>query len=159
MTGGDDPDNPPFGRIREVSVLSDGSVVVGDISTSEVMIFDTLGRLTHRFGGKGDGPGELRDFGAASTCGEDAVITSDPYAFFDRLKADDEGNLWVRALATPDPAPERWTVLGSGGRWLGVVRMPGGFTLSTVARGRVHGVHRDELGVATVRVYRLQRGG
>ena len=332
VTGGDDPDNPPFGRIREVSVLSDGSLVVGDISTSEVMVFDTLGRLTHRFGGKGDGPGELSDFGAAFTCGEDIIVTADAYAFnffdsegrfirrlatvdgeagvpvnvyltsgdcqrflvtrdrflarvpegpegltywdfawtddsftgrdtvarvpadhvfqdgafirqvpwtqpvypilvagdnlvfgnsqraelrvvdpsgellrilrwhatpdpitseekrrwneeqevgresgrrvqlsdypwlpenkafFDRLKADDEGNLWVRALAPPDPAPERWTVLSADGRWLGVVRMPEGFSLSQVARGRVYGIHRDELGVRTVRMHRLDQG-
>lgn len=332
VTGGDDPNNPPFGFIREVSVLSTGSLVVGDISTSQVMIFDTSGRLTHRFGGKGDGPGELRDFGAAWTCDGDTIITGDAYAFnffdgegrfirhlatvdgetgiplnvfltsgdcqrflvtddrfrprvpegpegltywvfawtddsftgrdtvarvpadrvyrdgafqrhvpwtqpvhpilvagdnlvfgnsqraelrvvgpagelqrilrwhaapdpitseekrqwdedqrvgesgrrvqlsdypwlpehkafFDKLKVDDRGNIWVRALSPPDPAPERWTVLSAGGRWLGVVEMPDGFALSTVARGRVYGVHRDELGIATARVYRLHRGG
>lgn len=330
VTGDDDPDNPPFGRIRGVSVLSDGSLVVGDISTSEVMVFDALGRLTHRFGGEGDGPGELRDFAMASTCGDDTIIASDVHAFnffdsegrfirrlatadgrtgtplnvylvsadcqrflvtddryrikepegpegltwwdfawtddtftgrdtiarvpdlhmykygifarfvpwtervlpirmtgddlvfgysqraelrvvaatgelkrilrwhatpdpitaeekrrwneeqrvgesgrlvqlddfpwlpehkafFDRMRADEMGNLWVRAPSPPDPSPERWTVLSAAGRWLGAVRMPEGFTLSTVARGRVYGVHRDELGVATARVYRLQR--
>lgn len=331
--GGDDPNHPPWGFIREVSVLTGGSLVVGDIRTSEVMVFDTLGLLTHRFGGEGDGPGELRDFGAASTCGDDTVITSDPYAFnffdsagrfirrlatvdgetgiplnvyltsgdcqrfvvtrdrfqarvpegpegltywdfawtddsftgretvarvpanhvfrdgafirqvpwtqpvypilaagddlvygnsqraelrvvdpggelrrilrwhatpdpitseekrqwdedqvagresgrriqlgdfpwlpehkafFDKLKADEQGNIWARDLRPPDPAPERWTVLDAAGRWLGTVRMPDGFALSTVARGRVYGVHRDELGVATARVYRLDRGG
>ena len=75
------------------------------------------------------------------------------------LKADDEGNLWARALPPPDPSPERWTVLSSEGRWLGVVQMPGGFTLSQVARGRVYGVHRDEMGVATARVYPLGQDG
>ena len=331
-SGGNDPNNPPWGRIRNVSVLSNGSLVVGDITTSEVMVFDTLGRLTHKFGGEGEGPGELDDFGGAYTCGGDTIIarqpgasnffdsegrfirrletvdpktrmrpsisltsadcrrflvtdypyqtasegpeglsywvfawtdnsflgrdtvarvparhayqdgifiryvpwtasvspirmtgddlvfgysqraelrvvssggdperilrwhaTPDPItaeerrrwneaqqvgsesgrrvqlsdypwlpehkAFFDRLKADEEGNLWARALPPPDPAPERWTVLSSAGRWLGAVRMPDGFTLSTVARGRVYGVHRDELGVRTVRVYGLEQGG
>ena len=332
-TGGDDPNNPPFGFIREVSVLSNGSLVVGDISTSEVMVFDTVGKLTHRFGGKGDGPGELEDFGAAYTCGRDTIIASDPYAFnffdsegrfirrvakvdgetrvplsvihtsgdcqrflvtgeryrttvpegpegltywdfawtddsftgrdtvarmparhvyqdgifirfvpwtasvvpiltkgdnlvfgysqraelrmvnpsgalqrvlrwhatpvpitseekrqwdedqvvgresgrrvqlgdypwlpehkafFDKLRGDDEGNLWARALAPRDPSPERWTVFGAEGRWLGVVRMPDGLRLSQVARGRVYGVHRDDLGVATARVHRIERGG
>ena len=80
-------------------------------------------------------------------------------AFFDRLLADDEGNIWVRTPPPPDPAPERWTVLGSGGRWLGAVRMPDGFGLNQIARGRVYGIHRDELGVPTVRVHRLGRGG
>ena len=331
-TGGDDPNHPPFGFIREVSVLSNGSLVVGDISVSEVMVFDTVGRLTHRFGGKGDGPGELADFGGAFTCGGDMIVAADPYtynffdsegrfirrlatidgqtqtplnvflrsadcqrflvtddryrtaapegpegltywdfawtddsfmgrdtvarvisrhvyqdgifsryvpwtarvspirvagdnlvfgysqraelrvvapggevkrilrwhatpdpvtseerqrwnedqrvgesgrrvqlrdfpwlpehkAFFDQLRADEEGNIWARVLPPPDPSPERWTVLSSAGRWLGVVRMPDGFRLSQVARGRVYGVHRGELGVATARVYRLDQGG
>ncbi len=330
VTGDDDPDNPPFGRIRGVGVLSDGSLVVGDISTSEVMVFDSLGRLARRFGGQGDGPGELEDFGAAHVCQGDTIIAADPYAnnffdsegrfvrrlatvdggtglpvnvflrsadcsrflvtddryrtpapegpegltywdfawtddsfrerdtvarvparhahqdgvftrfvpwtahvspirltgddlvfgysqraelrvvsssgetrrilrwhatpdpitaeekrrwneeqrvgesgrrvqlgdfpwlpehkaFFDRMQADDMGNLWVRAPSPPDPSSERWTVLGAAGRWLGEVRMPEGFTLSTVARDRVYGVHRDELGVATARAYRLHR--
>ena len=69
--GSDDPNHPSFGRIRKVSVLSSGSLVVGDISTSEVMVFDSLGRLTHKFGGRGEGPGELEDFGGADTCGGD----------------------------------------------------------------------------------------
>ena len=333
VTGGDDPNHPPWGFIREVRVLSNGSLVVGDIRTSEVMLFDTLGKLTHKFGGKGEGPGELEDFGAAYTCAGDTIIAADPYAynffdsegrfirplatvdgetgiplniflrsgdcrrflvtddryrtpspdgpegmtywvfawtgdsfmerdtiarvparhvyqdgiftrfvpwtatvtpiriavddlvfgysqraelrvvdsggepkrilrwhatpdpitseekrqwdeeqevgresgrrvqlsdypwlpehkaFFDKLKADDEGNLWARAPRPPDPTPERWTVLSAEGRWLGEVRMPDGFTLSTVARGRVYGVHRDELRIATARVYRLERGG
>ena len=330
--GGDDPNHPAFGFIRDVSVLSSGSLVVGDITTSEVMVFDSLGLRTHNFGGKGDGPGELEDFGAVHLCTGDTIIAADPYAynffdskgrfirrlatvdgetgiplnvflrsadcqrflvtddryqtptpegpeeltywvfawtddsfmrrdtvarvaarhvyqhdiftryvpwtahvypirltgddlvfgysqraelrvvtaagapkrilrwhatpgpitaeerqrwneeqrvgesgrlvqlddfpwlpehkaFLDRMKADDMGNLWVRALPPPDPSPERWTVLSAAGRWLGTVRMPDGFALSTVARGRVYGIHRDELGVRTVRVHRLDQGG
>ncbi len=327
--GGDDPNHPPWGFIRDVRVLSSGSLVVGDITTSEVTVFDSLGRLTHRFGGKGDGPGELEDFGAVRTCAGDTILAGDPNAFnffdsegrfirrlatvdgrtgetldifltsadcrrfliadnrrwwarapegpeglaywdlvwmddsfverdpvarvpathihhdgvftlfvpwtahvppvrlagdtlvfgysqraelrvvapggelkrivrwhappdpvtsqdrrrwnedrragedgrrdrlgdfpwlpdhkafFDKLKVDDAGNIWARALPPPDPSPERWTVLSAAGRWLGTVRMPDGFTLSEVARGRAYGVHRDELGVGTARVYRL----
>ncbi len=55
--------------------------------------------------------------------------------------------------------PTSGTVLGSDGRWLGAVQMPGGFSLSQVARGRVYGIHRDELGVPTVRVHHLNQGG
>ncbi|MCY4571261.1 MAG: hypothetical protein OXF01_00555, partial [Gemmatimonadetes bacterium] len=80
-------------------------------------------------------------------------------AFFDRLLADDEENIWMRTPPPPDPAPARWTVLSSEGRWLGVVRMPDGFRLSQVARGRIYGIHRDELGVPTVRVHRLAGRG
>ncbi len=331
--GGDDPNHPPWGRVRGVNVLSNGSLVAGDASTSEVMVFDSTGRFMHRFGGEGEGPGELEDFATVFACEGDTIIAADAYAynyfaadgrflrrlptvdgrtgiplgvflrsgdcrrflvtdryrttepegpegltswdfawtdesfigrdtvaraiaghemryaeifiravpwttrvqpirltgddllfgysqraelrvvaadgslkrilrwhappdpitaeerqewndqqevgsesgrriqlsdfpwlpehkpFFDRLLADDEGNIWVRTPPPPDPAPERWTVLGSEGRWLGAVLMPDGFGLNQVARGRVYGIHRDELGVPTVRAYRLEKGG
>lgn len=331
--GGDDPNHPPWGRVRGVNVLSNGSLVAGDASTSEVMVFDSTGRFMHRFGGQGEGPGELEDFATVFACEGDTIIAADAYAynyfaadgrflrrlatvdgrtgiplgvflrsgdcrrflvtdryrttepegpegltywdfawtdesfigrdtvaraiaghemryaeifiravpwttrvqpirltgddllfgysqraelrvvaadgslkrilrwhappdpitaeerqewndqqevgsesgrriqlsdypwlpehkpFFDRLLADDEGNIWVRTPPPPDPAPERWTVLGSDGRWLGAVLMPDGFGLNQVARGRVYGIHRDELGVPTVRAYRLEKGG
>ncbi len=333
-TGGDDPNHPPWGRVRGLHVLSNGSLVVGDITTSEVMVFDSMGRFTHRFGGQGEGPGELEDFSTVFACEGDTIIAADAYAynyfaadgrflrrlatvdgrtgiplgvflrsgdcrrflvtddqfqsarpegpegltywdfawtdesfvvrdtvarvidghwfqyeevfmrrvpwttralpirlagddlllgysqraelrivasdgslkrvlrwhaapdpitdeerqqwdneqevgresgrriqlsdfpwlpehkpFFDRLLADDEGNIWVRTPPPPDPAPERWTVFGSEGRWLGAVLMPDGFGLNQVARGRVYGIHRDELGVPTVRVHRLDKDG
>ena len=331
--GGDDPNHPPWGRVRGVNVLSNGSLVAGDASTSEVIVFDSTGQFLHRFGGQGEGPGELEDFSTVFACEGDTIIAADAYAynyfaaegrflrrlatvdgrtgiplgvflrsgdcqrflvtdwyrttepegpegltywdfawtdesfigrdtvaraiaghemryeevfiravpwttrvqpirlmgddllfgysqraelrivaadgalkrilrwdatpepitaeerqrwndqqvvgsesgrriqlsdfpwlpehkaFFDRLLADDEGNIWVRTPPPPDPAPERWTVLGSDGRWLGVVLMPDGFGLNQVARGRVYGIHRDELGVPTVRAYRLDKGG
>ena len=329
--GGDDPNHPPWGRVRDVHVLSNGSLAVGDISTSEVMVFDSLGRFTHRFGGQGEGPGELEDFSSVFTCEGDTIIAAESYVYnyfdsdgrfarrlatvdpqtltpvivflrsgdcrrflilddrhpaaepegpeglthwdfawtddsfkgrdsfaravarhqyryeriftrdvpwtipvypirmtgddlvfgysqraelrivasdgtlkrvlrwhatpdpitaeerqrwddqqqvgresgrriqladfpwlpehkplFDRMLADDAGNIWVRTPPPSDPAPERWTVLGSEGRWLGEVRMPDGFRLGQVARGRVYGIHRDEqLGIPTVRVHRL----
>lgn len=331
--GGDDPNHPPWGRVRGVNVLSNGSLVVGDITTSEVTVFDSVGQFSHRFGGRGEGPGELEDFSTVFACEGDTIIAADAYAynyfaadgrflrrlatvdgrtgiplgvflrsgdcrrflvtdryrttepegpegltywdfawtdesflvrdtvaraiaghemryqevfiravpwttrvqpirlmgddllfgysqraelrivasdgslkrvlrwhatpdpitdeerqqwdneqevgresgrriqladfpwlpehkpFFDRLLADDEGNIWVRTPPPPDPAPERWTVFGSEGRWLGAVLMPDGFGLNQVARGRVYGIHRDGLGVPTVRVHRLDRGG
>lgn len=331
--GGDDPNHPPWGRVRGVNVLSNGSLVAGDASTSEVIVFDSTGQFMHRFGGQGEGPGELEDFSTVFACEGDTIIAADAYAynyfaadgrflrrlatvdgrtgiplgvflrsgdcrrflvtdryrptepegpegltywdfawtdesfmgrdtiaraiaghemryeevfiravpwttrvqpirlmgddllfgysqraelrivaadgalkrvlrwdetpdpitaeerqrwndqqevgsesgrriqlsdfpwlpehkaFFDRLLADDEGNIWVRTPPPPDPAPERWTVLGSDGRWLGAVLMPDGFGLNQVARGRVYGIHRDGLGVPTVRAYRLEKGG
>ena len=90
--------------------------------------------------------------------------------FFDKLVLDADGNIWARSVSPTslgssdsnvrgEPAgPERWTVLGSSGEWLGTVQMPEGLALAQVTNGRVYGVYRDELGVATVRVL-VERNG
>ncbi len=91
--------------------------------------------------------------------------------FFDELVLGADGNIWARSVSPTSlgssdanrrgdpPVPERWIVLASSGEWLGTVQMPDGLALEQVANGRVYGVHRDELGVATVRVHRIERNG
>lgn len=352
-TGGDDPDNPAFGAIRGVQVLSDGRIAVADRTVDQVLVFDASGHFAHRFGGGGEGPGEVDDLVGLAQCAGDTLVAmgsfrrnffdaegnfvrsvgfggsgdrfmawplvsrdclrflvSDPvrdpvgdeglrrihlawadetftardtvtrvvygqshpmsnpggYAtymfvpwtttmpwpvagenliagygrraelrsfapdgqlkriarwhaepqpitaedrrrfeeevaacedrfrgrpqaealcrsledftwlpshkfFFDKLVLDPDGGIWARAV---DPTslgaidsnyrgeprgPERWTVLASSGAWLGAVRMPAGLSLEQVAKGRVYGVHRDALGVATVRVHRIEKVG
>ena len=347
-TGGDDPDNPAFGWIRGVEVLSEGRIAVADATIAQVLVFDSSGLLTHRFGGEGEGPGELEDLGMLQKCAGDTLITADPYRFnffdslgnfirtvrsgsasdpitwlvsrdcrsflvsdqrmpdpvgeegldyidlawsdetfavrdtvarvafgqsqpmrrrseggqtflaypqvpwtmrmpfpvahedlivgygrwaelrafgpdgrlkriarwhsepepitgedrrrfedekaacetryqtrcraledftwlpshkffFDKLLLDSDGNIWARSVSPTslgssdsnlrgDPrVPERWTVLASSGEWLGTVELPDGLALAQVANGRVYGVHRDELGIATVRVHRIEK--
>ena len=109
-TGGEDPDNPAFGSIRGVQVLSDGRIAVGDRTVDHVFVFDASGRFSHRFGGEGEGPGKS-------------------------------------------------TVLSQTGEWLGTVELADGLELEQVVNGRVYGVHRNELGIATVRVHRVEKGG
>ena len=350
-TGGDDPDNPAFGWIRGLQVMSDGRIAVADATVAQVLVFDASGRFTHRFGGRGEGPGELRYLGGLRGCGGDTLIAASAHVFnffdaegnfvrrvppggsgrapnvwlvsddcrrflvsevrmpepageegysydfvawtdetfvprdtigaliigqyqpmtmeggglsyagipwtarsplpvgsdetvigygrwpelrfvtpagvkrivrwhaapepitdedrrrfeeeraaclarydgeaipeesgcdslqdfnwlpshklhFDDLRRNAHGNVWVRAIPGTslgssdenrrrEPAePERWTVLSASGKWLGTVRMPDGLSLEQVANGRVYGVHRDELGVATVRVHRIEK--
>ena len=345
-TGDHDPDNPAFGWIRGVQVLSDGSIAVADATIAQVLVFDSSGRFAHRFGGEGEGPGELRNLGLLAKCAGDTLITGDPYRrnffdsqgnfirtvshgtaggrpnlwlvsadclsflvsgrvtmnpvgdegfvyihlgwsdetfavrdtvarvvvgqfqaladpegsvgyaevpwtstmpipvasedlilgygrwaelrfhgpdaslkrvarwhaapesitaedrrlfeeeraacearyqsqrscnaleeftwlpshkfFFDKLVLGAGGNIWVRSvpetsLGSSDSNlrggpvdPERWTVLSPAGQWLSTVELPGGLALMQVANGRAYGVHRDELGVATVRVHRIE---
>lgn len=352
-TGGDDPDNPAFGSIRGVQVLSDGRIAVGDGRVDQVFVFDAAGRFSHGFGGEGEGPGEVDNLGGLAQCAGDTLITMGSYRrnffdsggdfvrsvsfggsgdrfmawplvsldclkflvsdqvpnpvgdeglrqiylawsddtfaawdtvtrvvsgqsrrmsnpdghvsympipwtttmprpvasedltlgygrraelrsfgpdghlkritrwhappqpitaadrrrfedevaackarfraspqveglcrtledftwlpphkfFFDKLVLDPDGSIWARAI---DPTslgsidsnhrgerrgPERWTVLAPSGEWLGTVQMPDGLALEQVANGRVYGVHRDELGLARVRVHRIEEGG
>lgn len=90
---------------------------------------------------------------------------------FDSYLVDEMGNIWARhypslSLGIEDMRPpfpyatasaEVWTVIGSGGVWLGQVRFPTGFGLHRLARGRAYGVFSDEYGVQTVHVYPIRR--
>lgn len=51
-----------FTRIAGVTRLSDGRVVVAEQSTLQLMFYDSTGRHLKSVGGKGQGPGEFRDF-------------------------------------------------------------------------------------------------
>lgn len=88
---------------------------------------------------------------------------------FDRILADDEGGLWLRAsppqscgdfdgrLQVPPPTNRRWIVLAADGAWLGEVALPDRFDLHAVARGRIYGVVEDSLDVQTVQVFRIRK--
>ncbi len=49
-----------FGSIGSVNVLQSGRVAVADRQIAVVSVFDAGGEPVHRFGGRGEGPGELR---------------------------------------------------------------------------------------------------
>ncbi len=94
-TGGEDPDNPAFGSIRGVQVLSDGRIAVGDRTVDQVFVFDASGRSSHQFGGEGEGPGEVDNLRRLVQCAGDTLITvgSFRFNFFDS-----EGN-FVRSVS------------------------------------------------------------
>ena len=74
MGGGDEVD---LYRVQGARFLSDGRIVVANAGTSEVMIFDTAGTLVTRFGGQGEGPGELRNIAGVHRCGGDSIAVVD----------------------------------------------------------------------------------
>ena len=49
-----------FDRVRDVLRAADGRLIVADLGSSEVRIYDSSGRFVRAFGGEGDGPGEFR---------------------------------------------------------------------------------------------------
>jgi hypothetical protein len=75
---------------------------------------------------------------------------------------DAEGNLWVQTyrtylaewLGTVDE-PVEWSVFDPGGRWLGVVSMPGRFEAKSIGAAEVLGLWTDEDGIKHVRGYSL----
>jgi len=52
-----------------------------------------------------------------------------------------------------------WWIVGDDGARLGSVTVPEGLRISQITRDAVVGVHRDALGVESVRVYALERAG
>jgi hypothetical protein len=53
------PDSAPIVRLSGIDVDGSGNILLGDVSESNVKLFDRTGRLLHIFGRKGDGPGEF----------------------------------------------------------------------------------------------------
>ena len=83
----DDRDEVPLYRVQGARFLSDGRIVVANAGSSEVMVFDTAGTLVTRFGGRGEGPGELQSIVAVHVCGGDSIAVVDSRQtlhFFDR---------------------------------------------------------------------------
>ena len=88
------------------------------------------------------------------------------------LLVDTDANLWVeestevepivapvplpRAAGESEPGP-RWTVFASDGLRIGTVSTPADLIVTEIGDDYVLGIHSDELGVQTVRLYRLIR--
>ncbi len=53
------PDSAPIVRLSGLDVDGSGNMLLGDVSESNVKLFDGTGKLLHVFGRKGDGPGEF----------------------------------------------------------------------------------------------------
>lgn len=101
-----------FGRIQDVTRLSDGSIAVVDGSSREVRMFDEAGAHLRSIGGRGEGPGEF----------------TDPWLFW-VLPGD---TLWV----SRDYMPWQFNVYSSGGAYLRMVE-PTPFGVHSFARGGV----------------------
>ena len=107
----DDRDEVPLYRVQGARFLSDGRIVVANAGSSEVMVFDTAGTLVTRFGGRGEGPGELQSIVAVHVCGGDSIAVVDSRQtlhFFDAAGTFErrsrprlgEGSLSVRGVST-----------------------------------------------------------
>ena len=77
--------------------------------------------------------------------------------FFEALLVGVNGEVWVQEYAGLYSAPTRYLVLDSNGVPIARVATPAGFRVTDVESAHVTGVHKDEDGVETVRVYQLTR--
>ncbi len=100
---------------------------------------------------------------------EGAAVSTELSVFWDFL-TDPEGFLWVQPyepLAHAFPlggtylggtaGEEAWRVFTADGRDAGTITIPPGLVVTQIGPSAVVGIHRDALGVESVRVHRLQR--
>ena len=100
---------------------------------------------------------------------EGAVVSTEVSVFWDFLP-DGQGFLWVQPyepLAHAFPlggtylggtaGEEAWRVFTADGRDAGTITIPAGLVVTQIGPSTVVGIHRDDLGVESVRVHRLRR--
>jgi hypothetical protein len=79
---------------------------------------------------------------------------------FDQLVVDADGNSWMRAYRAPfDEGDARWHIVDGEGVWRADALLPGRLRVTRITADAVVGIHRDDLGVESVRVYRRAGGG
>lgn len=86
----------------------------------------------------------------------DVMVFPDFYPAFSDLLVDDQGRIWAQEYHRPHDSDINWDVIRDG-RWIASVKVDTAFQLMLIRGDRLLGVWRNELGVETVRAYRLSR--
>lgn len=74
--GANPPESELFTRIVDVEIGSEGHTYVLDAGEARIQVYDTEGSFSHRFGGRGQGPGEFRT-PVAMAVGDSSVYVLD----------------------------------------------------------------------------------
>jgi hypothetical protein len=78
FTGTETGDETAFAFIGPVKFLTDGSLVIGDVASARLMIYDAQGTFVRFHARRGDGPGEMRRLESITVMAADTVATFDP---------------------------------------------------------------------------------
>lgn len=97
-------DSVLFERAHAATLLEDGGVVVLDGSARQLVFFDSAGRLSHRVGRQGEGPGEFVLPLWLGRCGDDSLYVGDVAT--SRISVFDATGTYHRTFTIP--------LLGSG---------------------------------------------
>jgi hypothetical protein len=99
---------------------------------------------------------------------EDARATLDQYlsniprpekkSAYIRILTDSEGTIWLGPYETPFQAHGPWHIFAASGAYLGELPVPERLHVLDVGPDYVLGRWRDDLGVESIRVYRITRG-
>lgn len=165
----------PFAR-RTSAVVTGSDFAVGDGDRYDIAVFAADGALRRRV--QRDRPpvpvspeaiqgfkdAQRRARGAQGLQAQvdaalEAALDSAPYPavlpVYERIVADEPGNLWVLDYGVRRDQAGAWSVFDPGGRWLGIVRTPPRFRVEAIGNDWVLGVWDDEAGVGEVRMYPL----
>jgi len=78
LTGAETGDETSFAFVGPVRFLSSGGLVVGDVASSRLLIYDVAGRFVRALGRRGEGPGEIRRLESITVGSGDTLSTFDP---------------------------------------------------------------------------------
>lgn len=101
---------------------------------------------------------QARAAGLAVATSEERLPVRPTVPAFDRLIVDAQGCLWVRDFAIGSGDALRWSVFDAQGRWVATAQTPAGVEIYQIGPDWILGRGRDDLGVESVRLYRLWRG-
>ncbi len=125
-------------RVRGALRLSDGRIVVRNIGTNELLVFDASGRYLATWGGSGDGPGEFDNLLGLAPWPGDSLMTW--FAQGRRLTVFDNRGNFGRTFALEGLVQRSPEVTLPTGRILASESLPG-----TILRdSRQDGLHRAE---------------
>lgn len=134
-----------FDRIAGLARLSDGSIVVADVGSSELRYFDRAGRFVTKAAGKGSGPGEVNGFDGAH------VVDDTVYAYDERGPAMvfDASGRFVRQVPIRNIGPRQ------------IIRVPSGVLRGGNFVGVEYDEHRykSDESIDSVRVMVVSRDG
>ena len=78
LTGMETGDETAFAFVGPVRFLPSGGVVIADVASSRLLIYDAEGRYVRSLGRRGDGPGELRRLESITVDQNGTIATFDP---------------------------------------------------------------------------------
>ena len=110
--------------------------------------------------------GDLRDYVARQDPDRPEALDAvgdmplvEAFPAFASVRVDRLGYLWVREYRLPGEQHRLWTVFDPEGRVLGLVEMPGSFSVEEIGEDYILGTRDDELGVEYVESWPLDRSG
>lgn len=78
LTGAETGDETAFAFIGPVRFLSNGGLVLGDVASSRLILYDAQGKFVRFLGRRGEGPGDMRRLQSITVMPDDTIATFDP---------------------------------------------------------------------------------